>query len=226
MEQVILEARRRTPGTKGAARRSRREGLVPGVVYGHGLAPTPIAVEARTLANLLRHHHSGNVLFDLTVDGEAAGEYKAIVKELQADPVSDELLSVDFQWVSLTESVHVVVPVRVEGLAAGVKVGGMLEHTLHEVHVSCLPTNIPERFVVDVTPLEQGQSLHVSDIVAPDGVTILTHAEETIVSVRAPHVAPVEVAAEGEEAVEEGEEAEEAEEAEQRGPARPDPRSQ
>jgi len=226
MEQVILEARRRTPGTKGAARSLRREGLVPGVVYGHRLDPMPIAVEARTLAKLLRHHRSGNVLFDLTVDGQAPGEYKAIVKELQADPVSDQLLSVDFQWVSLTERVHVVVPVRVEGMAAGVKSGGMLEQMLHEVQVSCLPTNIPEEIVVDVTPMEQGDSLHVSDIAAPEGVTILTHAEDTVVSVRVPHVAPVVAEVEGEEAVEEGEEAAEGQEAEERGRVGPDQRSQ
>ena len=209
MEQVIFEAHRRTPAGKGGARQARRDGLVPGVVYGHGLDPIPLAVEARTLSEHLRRHHGGNVLFDLRVDGEAPEGLAAIIREVQADPTTDELLSVDFRWVSLSEQVQVHVAVITQGLAAGVKAGGMLEVVLHQVLVSCLPTDIPEQIVVDVTDLEMGQSLHVSDLAAPEGVTVLTPADDAVLSVRTPHVVVEEVVpAEGEaeeEAAEEGE---------------------
>jgi large subunit ribosomal protein L25 len=167
-------------------------------------------VEARTLIEVLRHHRGGNVLFDLEVDGEAPGGYAAIIKQLQMDPVSDELLSVDFQWVSLTEAVQVSVPVHPQGEAAGVKAGGMLEQVLHDLLVSCLPTEIPPGIPVDVSNLEMGQTLHVSDLVIPDGVRVLTNAEESVVTVRPPHVVTEVAPAEAAEGAEEAE-AEEAE---------------
>ena len=144
MEQVKLEAQQRTPGNKGAARRVRREGLVPGVVYGRGEATIPLAVDARTLSQLLRKHRGSSVLFNLKVDGESPEGLAAIIKELHADPITDVLLSVDFQWVSLTEEITVAVPIRLESVAAGVQAGGVLDQALYEVQVSCLPTNIPE----------------------------------------------------------------------------------
>jgi large subunit ribosomal protein L25 len=162
----------------------------------------PLTVDSKALRDVLRRHHGGNVLFDLKVDGQAPEGLAAMIRALQIDPATDELLSVDFQWVSLTEEVHLQVPVRPEGVAAGVKAGGMLEVVLHEVTVACLPTNIPEEFIVDVTAMEQGQSLHVADLVPPEGVRILTHAEEPVVSVRAPHVV-IEVAPAAEEGAEE-----------------------
>jgi large subunit ribosomal protein L25 len=208
MEQVTLEARRRTPDRKGKARRDRREGFVPGVAYGHGLDPIHLLVGAKELSTLLRQHHGTNVLLDLTVDGEAPGGFKAIVKEVQRDPVRDDLLSVDFQWVSLTEKISVTVPVVPVGDSVGVKAGGIFEQALHELHISCLPTGIPQQITVDVSELEQGHSLHVSDLVAPEGVTILTAAEEPVVSVRPPHIVAEVVEAKEGEAVE-GEEGEE-----------------
>ncbi len=227
MEQIRLEAQQRTPSKKSAAREVRRRGLVPGVVYGRGEETVPLAVDARTLSQLLRQHHGANVLFDLKVDGQSPKDVAAIIKELQADPTTDELLSVDFQWVSLTEEISVTVAIRLEGLAAGVQAGGVLDQSLYEVHVSCLPTNIPEELHLNVDALEIGDSLHVSDIAAPEGAMILAASEEIVVTVRPPTViAEPEPEVEEEEGeVPEGEEAEveegaePAEEAEEEAPA-------
>ncbi len=186
MEQVKLEAQHREPGRKSAARALRRQGLVPGVVYGRGHDPVHLSVDARTLLHTLRQHRGASVLFDLTVGGESPGNVAAIIKELQADPISDELLSVDFQWVSLTEEITVTVPVHLEGLAEGVQAGGVLDQSLYEVEVSCLPTNMPEELVLHVEALGIGDSLHVSDLVPPEGTTILTSPDEITVTVRPP----------------------------------------
>jgi len=221
MEQIKLEAQQRTPGRKAAARDVRRQGLVPGVVYGRGQDSVPLAVDARTLSQLLRQHRGANVLFDLKVDGKSPKGVAAIIKELQADPISDQLLSVDFQWVSLTEEIAVTVPIRLEGVAAGVQAGGVLDQSLYEVQVSCLPTHIPEALHLNVDPLEIGDSLHIADITAPEGAVILSSAEELVVTVRPPTVIAEpepEIEEEGEEAeVEEG--AEPAEAAEEEAPA-------
>jgi large subunit ribosomal protein L25 len=211
MEQVVLEAKSRTPGGKGAAHRARQSGLVPGVAYGHGLDPMPLVVDERTLATVLRHHRGGNVLFDLRVDGKTPGELAAIVKALQTDPVTDDLLAVDFQWVSLREHVTVHVAVRLEGTAVGAEQGGVVDQMTHEVQVSCLPLEMPEELTVDIRALEIGDTLHVSALQAPEGVTILSNPEEPLVTVRPP-VVIAEVAPEVEEV--EGEAAEEAAEGE------------
>jgi len=209
MEQVVLEATGRTPGGKAAAHKARRAGMVPGVAYGHGLDPLPLLVDEKTLADVLRHHRGGNVLLDLKVDGKTPGGFAAIVKSLQADPVSDRVLAVDFQWVSLTEHVTVSVSVHLRGTAAGAQEGGMVEQMVHEVDVSCLPLEIPEELSADITALQIGDTLHVSDLTAPEGVEIVSPGHETIATVRPPaavvEVAPVAEAEEGAEAAEEGE---------------------
>ena len=209
MEQIKLEAQHRTPNRKGAAREVRRQGLVPGVVYGRGQNPIPLAVQTSVLSQLLRKHRGASVLFDLKVGGKSPEGVAAIIKELQADPITDELLSVGFQWVSLTEEITVAVPIRLEGLALGVQVGGVLDQALYEVQVSCLPTNIPEELTLDVAALEIGDSLHVSDLTAPEGTEILASAEDSVVTVRPPVII-----AEPEPEVEEAEELAEGEEAE------------
>jgi len=210
MEQVVLEAKSRTPGGKGAARKQRREGLVPGVAYGHGLDPMPLLVDERTLTDVLRHHRGGNVLFDLRVDGTAPGGFAAIVKSMQSDPVTDDLLAVDFQWVSLQEHVTVQVRIRLQGRARGAEEGGIVDQALHEVEVSCLPLEMPEELVLDISAMEIGDTLHVSDLAEVAVVVVLAHAEEPAVTVRPP-VVVAEVAPVAEEAAaEEGEEAAEA----------------
>ncbi len=215
MEQMVLQAESRTPGGKGAARKARAAGMVPGVAYGHGLEPRPLLVDGKTLRDVLRHHRGSNVLLDLKVDGESPGNLAAIIKAMQTDPTTDDVLAVDFQWVSLAEHVTVHVAVHLTGSAPGAEQGGAVDQMLHEVEVSCLPLEIPEALTADISGMQIHDILHVSDITAPAGVEILTHAEESLVTVRPPvSAAALETKpAEGEEEAEaaEGEAAGEAE---------------
>jgi len=203
MEQVIFEAQSRTPDGKGGARKTRGAGMVPGVAYGHGLDPAPLSVDERALSTLLRRQHGSNVLLDLKVDGEAPEGLAAIIKTMQTDPMTDDILSVDFQWVSLSEKVTVAVSVRLQGLAEGVAEGGVLDQMLYEASISCLPLEIPDELTLDVTALTIGDTLHVSALTAPEGVEILGNPEDPVVTVRAPVVI-----VEPEPEVEEGEEVE------------------
>jgi len=214
MDQVLLHAQSRTPEGKGAARKLRASGLIPSVAYGHGLEAKALVVDEKTLRDALRRHHGSNVLLDLKVDGEAPGNLAAIIKALQVDPVTQEVLAVDFQWVSLEEHVTVSVAVRLVGTAPGAVEGGAVDQMLHEVEITCLPLQMPEELTVDISGLGIHDLLHVSDIAAAEGVEVLTPAEEPVVTVRppvsaaalAPETAEGEEGAEGAETDEESDE--------------------
>jgi len=208
MEQIVLQAQSRTPDGKGAARKLRASGLVPGVAYGHGVDAQSLLVDEKTLRDVLRHHHGSNVLLDLKVDGESPGNLAAIIKAMQVDPLSEEVLAVDFQWVSLEEPVTVSVIVQLRGTARGAVEGGSVEQVLHEVELTCLPLQIPEELMLDISAMQIHDVLHVSDLTVPEGVEILTGTDEPIVTVRPPiSAAALAPAVEGEEeAAEEAEE--------------------
>ncbi|KPJ97607.1 MAG: hypothetical protein AMK71_13030, partial [Nitrospira bacterium SG8_35_4] len=126
-------------------------------------------------------------------------EHPVLIKDYQMDPVSDELLHVDFIEVSLLENVNVTVPLVIIKEPAGVKMGGILEHRMREIEVECLPTQIPEKIEIDAGHIEIGHSLHVSDLTAPEGAKIISDESEVILSVSAPRVEE-EAPAEGAEA--------------------------
>lgn len=187
MEQVVMEAQRREETGKGPARRLRVQGLVPGVAYGRGQDNVVIAVPTDELESALSTERGANVLIDLKIEGVATPEgTAAIVKAVQRHPISRKPLSVDLQWVSLTEKVTVQVPVVVEGQAPGVEEGGVVDQIVHEVDVACLPTAIPDRLVIDITGLEINDTLHAGDLQVPEGVELLLEPAETVVSIAPP----------------------------------------
>ncbi|HEV2359676.1 MAG TPA: 50S ribosomal protein L25 [bacterium] len=184
MERVSLGAQARAATGKGWARRARRDGLIPAVLYGRGRTPRPLAVPRKDLVTAL-HTAGRNALIDLRVaqDGEAQTE-TVMIEEIQRDHIRREILHVDLHLISLTEALEVSVPVVLSGTPEGVTAGGgVLDQHLREVEVRCLPTQIPDRFTVDVSLLRVGGSLHVSDLRVGEGVEILTPPEEVIAAV-------------------------------------------
>jgi len=196
-----LTAERRSDAGKGVARKLRAAGKIPAVLYGQGLETTPLTVDSRELSHLLHGSAGSNVLVDLMVDGE---EHLAIPREIQRDHIHSKFVHVDFLAVSRTETITVNVPVHDRGDAAGVKEGGVVEHHLREVQIECLPQDVPDEIVVDITDVELGDMVHVSDLVAPEGVTILTSPEDAVLSVVTPAALRVEadLSVPGEEGVE------------------------
>lgn len=205
MEQKLV-AEKRTGTGKGVARKLRAAGRVPAILYGHGMDPIGLSVDAKDLFHLFHTGAGTNVLVDLVVDGT---EHLALPKQVDRDHIKARYVHVDFLAVRRDERITISVPIRLVGDAAGVKAGGVLEHHLWEVEVETLATNVPEAIDADITELEIGSSLRVSDLVAPDGVAILTNAEESVVAVQQPQ-ARVELEAEEAEAVEGGAAREEA----------------
>jgi large subunit ribosomal protein L25 len=205
-----LNAQERPERGTRAARRLRRAGLVPGVVYGGGDGDNvSFKVDARVLRQVLV---DGSALIDLEVGGKTR---PVIVKDQQLHPVRDEVVHIDLLEVRLDEKIQTQVAVHVAGAeeAPGIKEGGVLEHVTHELNIEALPTAIPDAITVDVSGMEIAATMHLSEVTAPEGVTFLDDLEETII---ATVVVPTEV--EEPEDIEEetelvGEEAEAAEEA-------------
>lgn len=194
MAIVPLQGQRRDRAGKGPARTARRAGHVPGVVYGHGQPALPVSVNAKDLISALRHVEGGNMIVSLKLDG---GDKTALVREVQLDPISHEIIHLDFQEVSLTEKVRVQVSVHLTGVPTGVKDdGGILETIARTVEVECLATSIPSSLDADVSALGVGDSLHASNLVLPEGVELLTDPEQTIATVVPPTVYEAPVAAE------------------------------
>lgn len=184
---ITAEARDRVG--KGAARSLRRRGWVPAVVYGHDLPPQPLAVPSRDLERVLHSISWENTLINLQVGEDAPAA--VLIREVQFHPFKSEILHVDFMQVRTGKKIEVEVPVRVVGTAPGVKLGGILELALHSLRVYCDPSQIPEAVEVDVSSLEIGDSLHVSDLRLAR-TEILTEPTTTVVVVVPPSVHVVE----------------------------------
>jgi len=211
-KRPILDVEDRPERGTRAAKRLRREGYVPGVVYGGKDGDcTSFKVNWRDLRRVL----AGSALIDLKVGGKTR---PVIVKDQQQHPVRDELLHIDLLEVRLDEKIQTQVSVHLEGAeeAPGIKEGGVLEHVTHQLNIEALPTDIPEAIVVDVSGLEIAATMHLSEISAPAGVTFLDDPEETILAtvVVPTEVEEPEIEEETELVGEEGEEVEGAEPAE------------
>jgi large subunit ribosomal protein L25 len=194
-KQMQLKVKSRTETGKGAVKRMRASGIIPAVVYGAHTKPLNIAVEVTEMDKVLHGATGENVLVDLqlTEDGKTNNRL-ALIQEVQHHPFLDDILHVDFHEVSATEKLHTAVPVRPVGEPAGVKTGGgVLEFVMRELHVECLPKDLPDIIEVNVEKLEIGQGIHVGDITPPAGVTLLDDKGQSVFIVAAP-IAEEEVA--------------------------------
>ena len=201
MKEAVIRAEARAQSGTRACRQLRREGRVPGVVYGHGEEGVKVAMDAHDLLQTL---HTGAHIFDLRLEGQP--DEKVLAKEVQYDSLGDEIIHVDLQRVALTETVEVMVPIVLVGTAIGSVHKGVLDQPLKELHVSCLPTDIPDDLRVHVTHLDIGDMLTVKDIELPERVTTSNPPDQVVVTVHPPvkeeEVEAAEVAAEEEAAAE------------------------
>jgi large subunit ribosomal protein L25 len=182
-ESAKLTARTRTTSGKGAARQLRRSGQLPAVVYGRRDETESLALDTHELSRLLSKIHAATTVIDLEVDG---GEPRPVlIREIQRHPYRPQLLHVDFFEIRADVKIRVPVPIHLGGTPSGVEMGGMLQFLRHELEVECLPNEIPSGFEVDVSALEIGDSLHVSDVDAR-GVEILEDETVTICTVVPP----------------------------------------
>lgn len=196
MADVILNAEPRTELGSGPAGRYRRAGQVPAVVYGLEVEPISIIVGERELDRLLHGASGANTLINLKLDD---GDALALARQIQRHPTRGDLVHVDFVRVRRDIAVTAEVPLHVEGDAPGSREGGMLEQLLFTVTVEAMPGNIPDSLTVDISHLQLGDQLHISDLPIPTGVSVLHEAEELVVHVTIPRGLGEDEAGEGEE---------------------------
>ena len=200
MEKVILKADARSGTGKKVAKDLRAKGLIPANVYKQGKPAVSIQISNEELQEILHTKAGENVIITLKIAGQSGKDKTVLIKEIQREPIKDGILHVDLNEISLTEALKVDVPLVARGEPVGVKVdGGILEHVMRELHIECLPTDIPAKIEVDVSALKIGESIFVKNIKVPEGVKVLNDPELIAMIVKASKVeAPKEeVAAEG-----------------------------
>jgi len=196
MASVPFSASKRSTTGKGVARKLRAAGKVPAVIYGHAREAQSLELEHHALQLLLEKHPYQSTVIALDIEGTTSN---TLIREIQRHPFKKQIVHVDFQELVAGEKVTVPVPLQFTGTPEGVRHGGgMLDQVLHELEVSCDPSNIPHHIVVDVTPLTIGHSIHAGEIALPSGVTLETDADATVCVCAPPKVeaeaAPAEAA--------------------------------
>lgn len=184
MERFQLEAEAREETGKNVARKIRREGKIPGVVYGRERSPQPLIVDPLKLKGKL----DANAIVDLIIkddEGEDSTE-TVMIKDYQKHVIKNELLHVDFHHISMDETITVTIPIETVGKAFGVQEGGVLQQLMREVEIECLPTDIPDKFELDITELDVGDSLQVSDLEIGDEIELVSSLDDVIVTVVTP----------------------------------------
>jgi len=182
IETNVLEAHPRGPGNKNQARRVRRDGKIPGVIYGAGKDSLSVSVDPRQVLRILHSDTGHNTIFDLTLNG---GERtKAMIVEWQYEPIKGKLLHIDLKRIAMDKVLTVSVPIFLTGEAEGVKTqGGIMEQMLREVEIECLPADIPSHIDVDISHLTFGKVLRVSDLPHSDKLKFITDANQPVAHV-------------------------------------------
>ena len=205
MELIELKADIRQSVGNGPARALRREGRVPAILYGPGKDSVMLSVSVSKIEQIIKDSSAGHVFVDLVIGDEKKAKRHAMIKELQTNPVSRDLLHIDFYEISMDRKIKVNVPVMAVGKSKGVELGGILQIIRRELEVLCLPGEIPETFEIDITDLDIGDSVHVNEIPLKGDIEISADVNFTVLTVVSPKVEEEPVEEEDEEIEGEGE---------------------
>jgi len=175
-----LKATTRKRSGSAALKQMRREGFVPAVLYGAKQESLNLKVDAKKFGELLHGSAGENLLINLDIEDQSGGAKMALIQDVQHDPLSSLIIHADFHAVSADEKIHASVPMELTGMSTGVKEGGVLQHQIHSISVHCLPKDLPETLQADVSDLQMGQALHVSDLKFPEGVSVALEGEVVI----------------------------------------------
>jgi large subunit ribosomal protein L25 len=197
---LVINSEKRDEIGKNASRRIRKSGRVPAVLYGEGVVVAPLILDKKDIIRILKSESGENTIFKVAFEG---GEADVMIKDVQVDSTTDELLHADLIKIAMDKAVRVAIPIELFGEAVGVKTeGGFVELMSREVEVECLPADIPDAIKIDISALHLHQSLKIADVVPPAGVKLLGEPTAVVVLIQVPHEEKVEVKAEEAVAVE------------------------
>ncbi len=182
MAELAIDVQKRSETGTNANRRLRQAGKIPAVVYGGGKDTVPIVLDRKTLIDLMKSGDNENAIFLLKL-ADSGQERHAMIRDMQVDPLTRQVVHIDFQRIVMDKKVKVQVPVELKGTAYGVKTeGGMIDFVSREVTIECLPGDIPKHLDLDVTDLRVGQHVEAKDLKLPDGVTLAEEPDRVIIS--------------------------------------------
>jgi large subunit ribosomal protein L25 len=213
LDLINFNVNPRTTKGDGSAKALRREGSAPAVLYGPKSEPVLLSVNCHAMEQLLRTASIGQTLLNIQIEDGSAPK-PAIIKEMQRNVLTGEILHIDFYEVDMDRKIRVQIPIVATGMSKGVEMGGMLQIIRRDVEVLCYPNQIPDEIVVDITDVDVGESVHVEDLPLVEGVEIPHEANFTLLTILAAKAVEEEVVEEEGEEIAEGEEAPEATEAE------------
>jgi len=180
-----VKAEKRDAFGKNASRRLRKQGLIPAVLYGEGMASVPLVLTKKDVILILKSDTGENTIFKVAFDSKAQD---AMFKDVQIDSSTDELMHADLIQISMDKAIRVNVPVLLQGDPIGVKTeGGFVDFMTREVEIECLPKDIPENIKIDISPLHLHQSIKVSDMATPEGVKLISDPSSVVVLIGVPH---------------------------------------
>lgn len=185
MELQTLQASKRQANGSNSAGRQRRDGRVPGVLYGGDKEPVALSVDNREFLRLV-HAGGAHAIVQINITDDAAASSPALLKDVQYHPVKGHVLHADFQRIRLDERITTLVPLNFFGHCKGVVDGGVLDYQLRELEIECLALEVPDKIDVDITNLGIGDHLYVSNITVPEGIAIVTDADRSVVACHAP----------------------------------------
>ncbi|MEZ0344058.1 MAG: 50S ribosomal protein L25/general stress protein Ctc [Caldimicrobium sp.] len=188
MKQVTLKVNKREKTGKEVAKKLRKAGFIPAILYGKGMEPLPLTIKYSDFEKVYKRYKGEAVIYTLEFENGSVSRKQAILKEIQRHPVTDMVIHVDFQAIEEGKPIEIKVPLEFVGKPVGVTKGGVLEIMLHELTIECLPKDIPDKITVDISNLDIGDSLHVADIKVPENIKIVDSPEETILTIVAEEV--------------------------------------
>lgn len=189
MTQPVLAAYLRKKTGKGAARKLRKNNQIPAIFYGPGTETVMLALDCPALERLLKQASGENIILDLQVKSDSGTESKkAMLKDLQIDPVKDTYVHADFYEISMDKEITVDVPIQLINTPIGATNGGVLQHIMRELTITCLPDKLIDAFEIDISGLDIGDSIHIRDIELPDGITSIEEGRLTVAIMAAPTV--------------------------------------
>lgn len=183
MKQVTLKVSQREKTGKETAKKLRKAGFIPAILYGKGLEPLPLTIKYSDFEKVYKRYKGEAVIYTLEFENGSLPRRQAILKEIQRHPVTDLVIHVDFQAIEEDKPIEIRVPLEFVGKPVGVTKGGILEIMLHELTIECLPKDIPDKITVDLSSLDVGDSLHVADIKVPENVKVVDSPEDTVATV-------------------------------------------
>ncbi|HOR48125.1 MAG TPA: 50S ribosomal protein L25 [Rectinema sp.] len=186
MEHIALRVSPRGKLTKGELRQERKKGRLPAQIYGKGIEPISVFLEGKEFTNVAKRI-TESMIIDLDLEGK---RFAALLKEIQKETISGDILHIDFNLLRHDRKIRVRVPLHLNGTAKGVKDGGILEHSIHEIEVECDSDHLPEKIEVDITDLEANHALHLREIALPEGVKLITNPDTVFAIIKFAHGEP------------------------------------